>query len=149
MICLQGNAAIDLSLAMKASFRYEMYLKSGCLDMETYGIQESLKKDNISIEEEMENIDALKLGKTDTEKRKAPAITDESREKSTEEEKKEEKQEKQESSVEETEIIKGSASSSVNIDAEDSTRQGTKRISVRSTQQNFFSIETFSPRYSN
>ena len=38
--------------------RYDKYLKSGCLDIETFGVQESLKMNNFTIEEEMENIDA-------------------------------------------------------------------------------------------
>ena len=118
--------------------RYDRYLKSGCLDIETFGVQESLKMNNFTIEEEMENIDAQNAARVET---KVEALTHESPEDFNQD------QADQDSTPEESEKIMGSASSSVNIDAEDCKAQGTKRISVRSTRQNFFSIETFSPRY--
>ena len=122
--------------------RYDRYLKSGCLDIETFGVQESLKMNNFTIEEEMENIDAQNAAKVET---KVEALTHESPDNFDQEQHDQEKTE--DSTPEDSEKIRGSASSSVNIDAEDWTAQGTKRISVRSTRQNFFSIETFSPRY--
>ena len=97
---------------------------------------------NFTIEEEMENIDAQNAAKVET---KVEALTRESPDDFNQEQHDQEKTES--STPEDSEKIRGSASSSVNIDAEDCTAQGTKRISVRSTRQNFFSIETFSPRY--
>ena len=117
--------------------RYDRYLKSGCLDIETFGVQESLKMNNFTIEEEMENIDAQNAARVET---KVEALTHESPEDFHQDQ-------TEDSTPEDSEKIRGSASSSVNIDAEDCKAQGTKRISVRSTRQNFFSIETFSPRY--
>ena len=117
--------------------RYDRYLKSGCLDIETFGVQESLKMNNFTIEEEMENIDAQNAAKVET---KVEALTHQSPEELNQDQ-------SEDSTPEDSEKIRGSASSSVNIDAEDCKAQGTKRISVRSTRQNFFSIETFSPRY--
>ena len=117
--------------------RYDKYLKSGCLDIETFGVQESLKMNNFTIEEEMENIDAQNAARVET---KVEALTHESPEDFNQEQ-------TEDSTAEESEKIRGSASSSVSIDAEDYKGHGTKRISMRSTRQNFFSIETFSPRY--
>ena len=100
---------------------------------------------NFTIEEEMENIDAQNAAKVET--TKVEALTHESTEESNEEEQQDHRERNEDSAPDDSEKIRGSASSSVNIDAEDCTAQGTKRISVRSTRQNFFSIETFSPRY--
>ena len=130
--------------------RYDRYLKSGCLDIETFGVQESLKMNNFTIEEEMENIDAQNAAKVET--TKVEALTHESTEESNDEEQQDHRERNEDSAPDDSEKIRGSASSSVdyssvNIDAEDCSAQGTKRISVRSTRQNFFSIETFSPRY--
>ena len=111
--------------------------------MESFGVQESLKMNNFTIEEEMENIDAQNAAKVET---KVEALTHETTDEPREEHH-DNKGRKEESAPEDSEKIRGSASSSVNIDAEDCKAGGTKRISVRSTRQNFFSIETFSPRY--
>ena len=111
--------------------------------MESFGVQESLKMNNFTIEEEMENIDAQNAAKVET---KVEALTHETTDEPREEHH-DNKDRKEEPASEDSEKIRGSASSSVNIDAEDCKAGGTKRISVRSTRQNFFSIETFSPRY--
>ena len=133
----------DFKVSLKLA-RYDRYLKSGCLDIETFGVQESLKMNNFTIEEEMENIDAQNAAKVET---KVEALTHESSDDLNQEQHEQEQEHNEDSTAEDSEKIRGSASSSVNIDAEDCTAQGTKRISVRSTRQNFFSIETFSPRY--
>ena len=111
--------------------------------MESFGVQESLKMNNFTIEEEMENIDAQNAAKVET---KVEALTHEITD-DPREDYHDNKDRKDEPASEDSEKIRGSASSSVNIDAEDCKAGGTKRISVRSTRQNFFSIETFSPRY--
>ena len=105
---------------------------------------------NFTIEEEMENIDAQNAAKVET--TKVEALTHESTEESNDEEQQDHRERNEDSAPDDSVKIRGSASSSVdyssvNIDAEDCSAQGTKRISVRSTRQNFFSIETFSPRY--
>ena len=110
--------------------------------MESFGVQESLKMNNFTIEEEMENIDAQNAAKVET---KVEALTHETTDEPREDH--HDKDRNEEPASEDSEKIRGSASSSVNIDAEDCKAGGTKRISVRSTRQNFFSIETFSPRY--
>ena len=99
---------------------------------------------NFTIEEEMENIDAQNAAKVET---KVEALTHESSDNLNQEQHEHQHEHNEDSTPEDSEKIRGSASSSVDIDAEDCTAQGTKRISVRSTRQNFFSIETFSPRY--
>ena len=117
----------------------------------------SEKTDNISIEEEMENIDASKVPKIDKND-EVLAINHKDNEHNTKgkkeddkhdpkDGKKEDRRDSEEVANDDAEIIISSASSSVNIDAEDSTNQGVKRISLRSTRQNFFSFESFSPRH--
>ena len=157
-------------------FRYERYLKSGCLDLETFVFEEN--RDNISIEEEMDNIDAQKPVENEK-KAEVLALTDdnmpEDSAKPDSGERREDRrhdtksdQKAEQGDTDESEVIISSASSSLAIDAEDSGRRrqqetprgsggggggggsgggGTKRISVRASRQNFFSIETFSPRY--
>ena len=93
----------------------------------------------------MENIDAQNAAKVET--TKVEALTHESTEESNDEDHRERNED---SAPDDSEKIRGSASSSVDyssVNIEDCSAHGTKRISVRSTRQNFFSIETFSPRY--
>jgi hypothetical protein len=144
--------------------RYERYLKSGCLDMESFGVQElRASGHSATIEQEMESILGQRPGEPEeagtaevraiTYQSDTKAEEDKSDTKPEEDKRDNKPKEDRRDNNDEVvtgdvdEIITGSASSSVNIDAEDSSREGTKRISVRATRQNFFSIETFSPRY--
>ena len=133
--------------------RYERYLKSGCVDMESFIQRENTH--NISIEEEMENIDALKAP-TFKKKDETLSIDYKASEHNTKYRKEDEKPENDTKEddddnkdfvIDEEEIIINSASPSVNISAEDPTSQEIKRISIRSIRQNFFSFKYFSTKH--